>query len=109
MKGWHVMRDGDGTTVYFGKHRGARYVGVDLRGWNGWTSRGRMPGGYEFYNPTVCIGRLFTDNAHRRWSCEVLIPAKIVQLWRCRRRAYRHALRNDRADAQAAQQQEGDR
>jgi hypothetical protein len=85
--------DGSGTTLYLGEHRGARFVGIDLRGFNGWTSRPRwLKHGCEFYNPTVHVGRLFMDEP-RMWSTTVLLPYRPVRLWRMRKRAYREAMR----------------
>lgn len=80
----HVMRgEADGTTVYFGRQRGAGFVGVDLSGFNGWSSSPRwMPGGWEFSNPRVVAGRLFSDGRVRSWSCEVKVPSKLYWRWR---------------------------
>lgn len=94
----HVMRDGDGSVVYFGEHRGARFVAVDLCGFNGWSSSRRMPGGWEFFNPTLHVGRLFMD-CSRHWSVQVLLPASLVRLWRKRKRAYRVDLREQPMEA----------
>ena len=78
----HVMRgEGDGVTVYFGRHRGAGFVGIDLRGFNGWRSGPRCFGGYEFFNPTLSVGRLFMQGHHRSWSREVLVPEKLWSFW----------------------------
>lgn len=76
---WNIARgdEGDGTTLRFGQYKGARYIGVQLRGFSGWSSSRWMPGGWEFFNPTIYVGRLFTENAYRSWSCEVRIPAKV--------------------------------
>jgi hypothetical protein len=85
-RGIHVMHEGRGDqwTFYFGRHQGARYVGMDLRGWTGWSSSPRwLRGGWEFYNPSVHVGRLFTDGAHRSWSPgEIKLPAKLVDFYR---------------------------
>lgn len=80
----HVMRgEGDGTTIYFGRHRGAGYFGMDLRGFSGWSSSPRwMPGGWEFRNPTIYVGRLFTEGRGRNWSCEVKVPAGLYRRWK---------------------------
>jgi hypothetical protein len=95
MRGWHIMRgDGDGTTLYFGRHRGARFIGIGLRGFSGWSSSRWLPGGWEFFSPHIHIGRLFMDRGWWR-SCRVLIPAKLVHLWRWRRRSYRDAMREE--------------
>lgn len=79
----HVMRgEGDGTTVYLGRHRGAGYIGVQLRGFNGWSSSRWMPGGWEFSNPTLSVGRLYSDRRGRSWSKEVLVPSKLYWAWK---------------------------
>lgn len=82
LRGIHTMRDGEGDprTLYFGNHRGAAYVCLDWRGFNGWTSSPTwMRGGWEFYEPTFYWGRLFSSGlgGHRSFG-RVLIPAKLV-------------------------------
>jgi hypothetical protein len=85
LRGWHVMRgEGDGATLYFGRHRGAGYVSLHLRGFNGWRSYPTwMPGGWEYFSPTLYYGRLFTEGASRSRSLgTVLIPAHVARAWR---------------------------
>lgn len=81
----HIMRgEGDGMTVYFGEHRGSPFVSVDLRGFNGWTSRPAwMPGGWEFFEPTLRTGRLYVG-CRTRWSMRLLLPAGLVSFYRWR-------------------------
>jgi hypothetical protein len=87
--------EGDGTTVYFGRHRGAVYVALHLRGFSGWTSHPRwMPDGWEFFNPTICYGRLFTEWRGGSRSITVLIPYALVRRWRWLSPAYRRAMRD---------------
>jgi hypothetical protein len=74
---WKLMRDEcPGAVLYFGQYRGARFVSIDLRGFSGWSSSRWLPGGWEFFNPTLHVGRLYMD-ASRSWSREVHIPAKL--------------------------------
>lgn len=92
----HVMHEGrgDSWTLYLGRRRGARYLSVDVRGFNGWSSSRRLPGGWEFYNPTFSIGRLFME-CSRSWSREVKVPAKLVHAKRMLRRSYREGMREE--------------
>jgi hypothetical protein len=80
----HAMRgEGDGLTVYLGDKRGAPFVGLDLRGFNGWTSQPAwMPGGWEFFEPRISTGRLFMSQRGRWASTRVLLPAHIVSFYR---------------------------
>lgn len=80
----HVMREGmDGTVIYFGRHRGAGFVGVHPRGFTGWRSHPAwMPGGWEYSNPTIMVGRLCSNGCVRSWSCEIIVPAKLCWAWR---------------------------
>jgi hypothetical protein len=80
----HIMRgEGDGPTIYFGRHRGAGFIGVDVRGFCGWRGYPTwMPGGWEFTNPRVMVGRLYSDGETRIWSCEIIVPAKLYRAWR---------------------------
>lgn len=84
LRQMHVMRgEGDGTTIYFGRHRGAGFVGVHLRGFTGWRSYPTwMPGGWEFSNPMLMVGRLYSNGRVRSWSCEVIVPATLYWKWR---------------------------
>ena len=83
-RGWHVMHEGGGDpwTLYFGHHRGAGYLSVDIQGFNGWASSKRMPGGWEYYAPGLSLGRLGCNYRARSISQRVLIPAKVVRAWR---------------------------
>jgi hypothetical protein len=95
LRGAHIMRgDGSGTTLYFGDKQGARFIGLDLRGFTGWSSGPHwMPGGWEFYTPTLYIGRLFMDRGHWHHLGTVKIPAKLIHAKRMLRRSYRDAMR----------------
>lgn len=94
----HVMRgEGDGTTVYFGRHRGAGYVGVSLRGFHGWSSSRWMPGGWEFLTPHVSAGRLGSDSPGRWWEARVLVPARLWDFYRWRVRPSGRRYMRDRS------------
>lgn len=101
----HVMRgEGDGTTIYFGRHRGAGFIGFQLVGWSGWRSRPEwMPGGWEYFNPTLSVGRLFSDGAgYRSWSCEVIAPAKLVGFYRWKIKPSGRRYRRDHPQSEGA-------
>jgi hypothetical protein len=80
----HIMRgEGDGLTIYFGRHRGAGFIGVDVRGFCGWRNYPAwMPGGWEFTNPRLIVGRLYSNGKTRIWSSEVIVPATLYSAWR---------------------------
>ena len=90
----HVMRgDGEGTAFYLGDERGAPYISIHL-GFSGWCSAPLwMPGGWEFFCPTLSTGRLFMHSG-RTWSRRVLLPAHAVRAWRWATSAtYRRGMR----------------
>jgi hypothetical protein len=94
----HVMHEGrgDSWTLYLGSETGARYVGLDARGFNGWTSRPRwLTGGWEFYEPTLHWGRLGMDVGRYRHLGRILVPAKLVHAKRMLRPSYRRAMRDE--------------
>lgn len=96
--GWpQILRgDGEGMTFYLGRRQGAPYVALHLRGFTGWSSAPLwMPGGWEFYSPTLYYGRLFMDRGGYRGLGRVLVPAKIVHAKRMLRRSYREAMREE--------------
>lgn len=82
MKGWHIMRDGDGTAIYFGRERGAPFAAWSLTGFDGWSSSKWLPGGWAFFTPHIHFGRLFTDRKGRWYQCRVLLPQKPVGRYR---------------------------
>ena len=98
MSGIHVMRDGDGTTIYFGRHQGARYVSVNLVGFDVWRSSRRMPGGWWAFESSISTGRLFMD-CSRRWSVSLKMPAKLRDFyyWRVRPSGRRYMREHDKA------------
>lgn len=100
----HVMRgEGDGLTVYLGRHRGAGFVGVHLRGFTGWRSHPAwMPGGWEYMNPMLIVGRLGSNSEARCWTCEVLVPSKLYWAWRwISSPSWRKAMREMPEEAEA--------
>jgi hypothetical protein len=105
LRQMHAMRgEGDGTTVYFGRHRGALFVSVDLRGFTSWRSYPQwMPGGWETSNPTVMVGRLYSDDDVKRWSFELIVPAKLYRAWRwATSPSWRSAMRDETVEQVAA-------
>lgn len=101
---WSIIRgEGDGATLYFGQYMGARFVSIALRGFNGWASYPSwMPGGWEFFNPRVSVGRLYMD-VSRSWSREVKIPARLWDFyyWHIKPsgRRYRHLRHEEPIEA----------
>lgn len=103
--GIHVLREeGPGATLYLGRHRGAPYIGLDPRGFSGWTSTPRwMPGGWEFFNPTLYIGRLYMGGRHATPG-QVLVPAKLWDFyyWKVRPSGRRYMREHGHDEPQEA-------
>jgi hypothetical protein len=74
MKRWEFVRDGDGWTVYFGHHTGARYVGIDPTGF------AYCQGRWRHLSPTIHYGRVCQHSGYRKFS--VRIPAALVDFYR---------------------------
>lgn len=104
--GWpQVLRgDGDGTCLYLGRRRGAPYIAIGLRGFNGWSSSRWMPGGWEFFTPHVHTGRLFTEGRGGSWETRVLVPAKVWDFyyWRIKPSGRRYMREHGHEEPQEA-------
>jgi hypothetical protein len=110
-RGWHVLGSdggGNGLTFYFGNQRGAWFISFHFPLHRGWCSqtgieragigRGhglRKKGGWEYYEPAILTGRLYSSESKWHRLPTIYIPAKLVHLWRLRRKAYRHAWHSD--------------
>lgn len=109
-RGWHIAKDGptlrhgwNDWAIYFGNKPGAFFIGFHFPLHTGWCTqtgleRGygwRIKGGWEYYKPAILTGRLFTDKSKWHMLPTYYIPAKLVHLWRMRRKSYRHAMGND--------------
>jgi len=94
-------------TIYFGDKQGSRFIGFHFPLHSGWQSYPKwMPGGWEYYDCAFLTGRL-NSNQSRWWGLpHIIIPAKLVKLWRLRKKSWRQAYKEKPIEA-APTSQEG--
>lgn len=74
-----------------------KYLGFHFPLYQGWQNSPHwMRGGWEYYEPAILYGNKTTGKSTWYKLPRILIPAKLVHLWRMRKRGYRNAWRNDR-------------
>lgn len=88
--------------IYFGEKKGSRFIAFHFPLHNGWCSHlgkngtgRRIKGGWEYYEAAILTGKLFSDESKWHKLPTVYVPAKIVDLWRMRKKSWRKAMRED--------------
>lgn len=106
----HINHEpGDGWQIVgFWPSYHAPYISWGL-GFSGWKSAPRsafVRGGWEFWNPYVCVGRLC--GIQRVWCPgEISLPAALVGRWRwLTRPSYRRAMRDEPLIAASRQEEQ---
>ena|SRR5581483_6156426 len=99
----HIKRDDEtgwgNATLYLGSKKGARYIGYFAH--TGWRSYPKwMKGGWEYWQLVVQTGRLYMDVGKSRNLPTILVPAKLVSLWRMRKKSWREAMKEIPQEAQ---------
>jgi len=104
LRGWNIKGERRSDwAIYFGDRPGAFFIGFYFplhtgccsqtgmeRGY-GW----RIKGGWEYYQPAILTGCLYSGQSKWHMFPTYYIPAKLTHLWRMRRKSYRHAIVND--------------
>jgi len=94
-----ILRDSERPWSDFCLYWSDKYLGFHFPLHSGWQSHPRIPvigGGWEYYEAAILYGNK-TTGEHRWYRLpKVIVPAKIVHLWRMRKRGYRNAWKDDR-------------
>lgn len=74
-----------------------KYLGFHLPLHSGWQNAPHfMPGGWEYYEAAILYGNKTTEKSRWFRLPKIIVPAKLVHLWRMRRKSYRDAFKYDR-------------
>lgn len=76
-----------------------KYLGFFFPLHNGWQSHPKIlfvRHGWEYYKPAMLYGNKTTGQSRWFGLGTILVPAKLVHLWRMRRASYRKAFKHDK-------------
>lgn len=91
-----ILKCGEKGWKDFAFYWSDKYLGFNFPLHYGWQSSPHfIKGGWEYYEAAILYGNKTTG--HSKWYKlpKVILPAKLVHVWRMRKNAYRYAYRED--------------